>query len=101
MASAAEAEYVTIFVNAQTEVSIRTTLSEMGQKQGPAALQVDNSTAIGIVTKYSRQKKSNAMDMRFYCINNRVEQGQFGVFWRPGSENLGDYHSKHHHLNIT
>ena len=51
MASAAEAEYVTIFVNAQTEVSIRTTLSEMGQKQGPAALQVDNSTAIGIVTK--------------------------------------------------
>ena len=36
------------------------------------------------------------MDMRFYGINGRIEQGQSRVFWRPGPENLGDYHSKHH-----
>ena len=36
------------------------------------------------------------MDMIFYCIKDRIKQGQFRVFWRPGSENLGDYHSKHH-----
>ena len=36
------------------------------------------------------------MDMRFYWINDRIEKGQFCVFWRPGPENLGDYHSKHH-----
>ena len=36
------------------------------------------------------------MDLCFYCINDRIEQGQFRVFWRPGLENLGDYHSKHH-----
>ena len=35
------------------------------------------------------------MDMRFYLINNRIEQGQFHVFWRQGPEKLGDYHSKH------
>ena len=34
--------------------------------------------------------------MRFYWINDRIKQGQFRVFWRPGPENLGDYHSKHH-----
>ena len=57
MASAAEAEYGTIFVNAQTAVPIRTTLTEMGWKQGPTAIQVDNSTAVGISTKEFRQKK--------------------------------------------
>ena len=36
------------------------------------------------------------MDICFYRINYRIKQGQFRVFWRPGSENLGDYHSKHH-----
>ena len=34
--------------------------------------------------------------MRFYWINNIIKLGQFRVFWRPGPENLGDYHYKHH-----
>ena len=84
MASAAESEYGTIFINAQTAVPIRTTLSEIGWKQGPTATQVENSTAVDIATKEFRQKKSKAMDMRFYWINEIIEQGQFRVFWRPG-----------------
>ena len=96
MASADEAEYGTIFVNAQTAVPICTTLTEMGRKKGPTAIQVDNSTAIVIATKKFFQKKSKDMDMRFYRINDRIEQRQFRVFWIPGTENLGDYHSKHH-----
>ena len=36
------------------------------------------------------------MEMRFYWINDRITQGQFRVFWRPGPENLRDYHSKHY-----
>ena len=72
MASAAEAKYGTIFVNAQTDVPIRTTLSEMGWKQGPTSVQVGNSTAVGIATEGFRQKKSKAMDMRFYWINDRI-----------------------------
>ena len=34
--------------------------------------------------------------MRFYWINDRIEQVQFRVFCRPDPENLGDYHSKRH-----
>ena len=98
MASAAKAEYGTIFINSKTAAHIRITLSEMGWPQGPTAILVDNFTAVGITTKEFRQKKSKAMDMRFYWINDRIEQGQFCVFWRPGPENLGDYHSKHHPL---
>ena len=96
MASAAKAEYGTIFINAQTVVPISTTLTEMVWKQGPKAIQVDNSTEVGIATKEFCQKKSKAIDMQFYWINDRIEPGQFNVFWRPGPENLGDYHSKHH-----
>ena len=36
------------------------------------------------------------MGMRFYWINDRIEQGKFRVFWRLGPENFGDYYSKHH-----
>ena len=94
--SAAEAEYGTIFVNAQKYVTIHTTLTEMGRKQGSTAIQVENYTAMGIATKEFCQNKSNAMDMRLYWINERIKQGQFRVFWRPGPEKLGDCHSKHH-----
>ena len=84
MASEAKTEYVTIFVSTQKSVPIRTTLSEMGWTQGPTAIQLDNSTALVIPTKEFRQNKSKAMDMRFYWINDRIEQEQFRVFWRPG-----------------
>ena len=96
MASESEAEYGTIFINTQTVVPIRTTLSEMGWKQGPMSIQVGNSTAVGITTKEFHLKNSKAMDMRFYWINNRIKQEKFRVFWRPGPENVGYYHSKHH-----
>ena len=51
MPSAVEAKYGTIFVNTQTDVPIRTTLTEIWWKQGPTAIQVENSTAVGIATK--------------------------------------------------
>jgi hypothetical protein len=36
------------------------------------------------------------MDMRYHWLINRVYQKQFDVYWRPGRENLGDYHTYHH-----
>ena len=56
MASAPGAEYGTIFIDAQTDVPICTTLNEMGWKQGPTAIQFDNSTAVSISTKAFREK---------------------------------------------
>ena len=66
MASESEAEYGTIFVNVQTAVPIRTTLTEMGWKQGPTAIIVDNSTAVVIAAKEFCQKKPKSTDTRFY-----------------------------------
>jgi hypothetical protein len=34
--------------------------------------------------------------MLFYCIKDRVKQGQFNLYWGPGFQNLADYFTKHH-----
>jgi hypothetical protein len=96
MASAAEAQVGGLFVNGQEAVPIRTTLRELNHLQLPTPIKTDNSTASGIANNTLKQRKSRAMDMRFYWIRDRVKQNQFIIYWRPGTENLGDYFTKHH-----
>jgi hypothetical protein len=37
------------------------------------------------------------MDMHFYWVQDCIDQQQLKVYWAPGSLNLGDYVTKHHH----
>ena len=96
MSSAAEAEYRWLYINAQDAVPLIITLEEIGNKQDPVPLKTDKSTTKGIMNKTIKQKISKVMDMRFYWLVNKVEQGQFKVYWAPGSINFADYHSKKH-----
>jgi hypothetical protein len=34
--------------------------------------------------------------MHFYWIRDRVQQGQFHIFWKKGIHNRADYFTKHH-----
>jgi hypothetical protein len=95
-ASTAESEVGACFHNAQSGAPLRVTLTELVHKQPPTPLLTDNSTAYGIVNETIKQKRSKAMDMRYHWLTDRVLQKQFDVYWRPGRENLGDYHTKHH-----
>ena len=96
MSSAAEAEIGATFLNAKDALPIRTTLEEIGHPQSPTPMQVDNTTSVGFANNTIKQKRSKAIDMRFYWIRDRTRQGQFKIYWAPGSTNLGDYHTKHH-----
>jgi hypothetical protein len=96
VASAAESEVGACFHNAQSGAPLRVTLAELGHTQPPTPLRTYNSTAFGIVNETIKQKRSKAMDMRYHWLTDRVRQKQFDVYWRPGHENLGDYHTKHH-----
>lgn len=96
MGSAAEAEIGATYVNGQEAMPIRTALEEMHHPQPPTPMQVDNTTAVGFANDTIKQKRSKAIDMRFYWIQDRTKQGQFIIYWRPGAQNLGDYHTKHH-----
>ena len=96
MGSAAEAEIGAGYINARELLPIRVAAIEMGHPQPPTPIQVDNSTAVGFANKTIKQKISKAIDMRFYWIQDRTNQGQFTIYWSPGVTNLADYHSKHH-----
>ena len=96
MASAAEAEVAALFLTAQEMVPLRQCLIDLGHPQPATPLKTDNSTAKGIVTGTIKQKRSKAIDMRFYWLRDRVKQGQFNVYWEPGQHNLADYVTKHH-----
>ena len=96
LSSAAEAELAALFHNSKEAYAIRNVLTELGHSQPPTPIITDNSTASGIVNDTMKQKRSKAMDMRFYWVRDRVRQGQFIVYWKKGSLNRADYFTKHH-----
>ena len=99
MSAASEAECGTTFINCKAAVPLRITLEEMGHAQPPTPVQIYNSTTEGIMNSTMQQKRSKAMDMRFYWVQDRTKQNHFKVFWKPGTTNLGGYHTKHHAPN--
>ena len=96
LSSAAEAELAALFHNGKEACPLRACLEELGHSQPPTAIQTDNSTASGIANDSVKQKRSKAIDMRFYWIRDRVRQGQFFIYWKKGSLNKADYFTKHH-----
>jgi hypothetical protein len=96
VASAAEPKVGACFQNSQSGTTLRVTLTELGHQQPATLLIRDNSTAFGILNDTIKQKRSKSMDMRYHWLTDRVRQKQFNVYWRPGKDNLGDYHTKHH-----
>ena len=104
MALAAEAEVGAAFLNAQQACALCTTLIKMGHKQPPTPIQTDNNVAQGILQGTVKQKRSKAIDMRFYWLKDRIAQGQFTIHWKPASTNYADYYTKHfapsHHIGV-
>jgi Reverse transcriptase (RNA-dependent DNA polymerase) len=97
MAAASEAEVGALFHNGQEAAHIRNILREIGREQlAPTRITTDNSTADGFANKRIKIKRSKAMDMRFFWIQDRVQQGHFSVHWLRGEHNHGDYFTKHH-----
>jgi hypothetical protein len=96
MSSAAEAKLGALFINAKAAVSMRQTLEELGHLQPRTPIQTDNSTAFALLTSKILQKALKAMDVRFYWLGCRENQQQYRFYWRPGTQNLADYFTKHH-----
>ena len=96
MSSAAEAELGALFINAKTAVPTRMTLCELGHPQPRTPMQTDNSTAHGLINNKIISKATKSIDMNFHWLRCRDSQGQFRYYWRPGTENMGDYWTKHH-----
>ena len=98
MSSAAEAEIGAAYLNAQDACPMRQTLIDLGHTQPTTGtpLQTDNACAEGILNDTVKQKRSKAIDMRFYWLQDRALQGMYNIYWKPGESNHADYFSKHH-----
>jgi hypothetical protein len=72
-------------------------LQEMGHPQPPTPIQMDNSTAEGIINTKVQPKHTKAMDMQVHWLRDRsINQKQFHFYWHPGRLNYVDYWMKHH-----
>ena len=91
LASATEAELGALFYNVKDSVMLRTILTEMGHPQLMTPIQTDNACAAGIVNNTVKQRRSKAIDMRFYWIKDRASKGEFLIHWRRSSDNLVQY----------
>ncbi len=94
--SAAEAELGALFINAKTAFSIRQTLIKLVYPQPRTPMQIDNATAHALLTNKILPTALKAMDMCFHWLRCSNAQGQFRYYWRPGTQNLADYFTKHH-----
>ena len=94
--SAAEAEYVSLYVNAKTGIPMRHTLIEMGHPQPPAPIQTDHTTAVGIANDSIEQKYSKALDMCWYWLKDQIHRKRYDVCFKPGSQNKADYFTKNY-----
>jgi hypothetical protein len=66
VSSAAEAEFGSLFHNSKEACPLQIALEELGYCQSLTALITDNSTASGISNDSVKQRRSKAIDMRFY-----------------------------------
>ena len=85
-----------IFITAKKMIPLRNKLIEMGWPQPQTPIQTDNSTAVGFTSKTIVNKATKSSDMKLWWLRDRESQEQLRYYWGPGSENEGDYSTKHH-----
>jgi hypothetical protein len=95
-ASAAEAEYAALFLNAQQGEKLRQTLHDLGYPQKPTVITYDNAISGKLALRTVKQRRSKAIALRYHWIRDRVAMGHFQLHWQPGTHNLADFLTKSH-----
>ena len=95
-ASAAEAEIGAACASMREAVLFRQTLEDMNHPQPPTRAKTDNTTVNGILDDTMRPKYLKGAGMRASWMKDRIEQGQFDVYWEEAATNKGDLHTKRH-----
>jgi hypothetical protein len=76
MSLAAEAKGRAFFINCRKAVPARHVLEFLGHPQPPTPMQMDNTTALGVVNQ-NVIKKLKWMDMKYHWLQCRISQKQF------------------------
>ena len=80
-------------------------LEEMGHKQGPTTIFMDNNTASDICNSTIKRQRSRSMNGQYFWLIDQVNLNTYRIVWAPGLENLVDYFTKHfaaaHHRAVA
>ena len=86
MVSDTEVELGGLFENYQKSTNIRTALAEMVHEQASTPLTTENTAANSIVNGKATRKRSQAINIRFYLVRERIQQNHFHIFWGEGKK---------------
>ena len=96
--SSTEGKIVAMYHNSQVAVDLRHCLADAGYEQtAPTPIKTDNENNAHFAQGTLKQQCTKHTNMRYDWIQDCQEQKQIQVYWAPGSENMADYHTKHHH----
>ena len=70
-------------------------LKALNHPQHITPVKTDNKTAAAFINNTLKEKQSKSWDMRYFWLKDRITQQQFFIFWDKGSNNHGDYWTKH------
>ena len=84
-----------LHITAKDMIPLRNTLIEISWPQPQTPIQTENSTSLGFTNKKIVNKATKSADMKLWWLRDRDPQEQFRHYWAPGSENEGDYSTKH------
>jgi len=73
--------------------------SQRRHPQSAMLLQTGNSTSSSIANDTVKNQLKQPTCIYWICWH-RLCQGQFHIFWHPGTSNQTDYFTKHHHASI-
>ena len=71
-------------------------LASHGHPQDLTPVKSDNKTTAQFVTNTIKHKHSKSWDVWYFWLAEKQSKGKFNIYWDCGSNNLVDYHIKHH-----
>lgn len=95
VSAASESEIAAAHVNSKEGIPERICILEMNHPQPSTPLELDNTTAHGILTKMLISRRSKSIDMRLFWLRDRDNQNQFNIHWNRGTRNTVNYYTKH------
>ena len=94
VASTTECETLTLFLNYQSTIFVRTTTKELGHPQPATSTRVENETTNNCICNNLQQKKSKSFDIRLHWLRDQINNSQFEMHWMKGDFNYVEYYSK-------
>jgi hypothetical protein len=92
--SACDAEIAAIFNNVVTLETLRLLLADLSFPQGTITMWTDNEVADNLFNKRAQPKRSIAMHMRLYYIQDQIEHKFINMNWASGESNRADFFTK-------